>query len=254
MPPSLPSNIRVQFQARSADLGFEVTERGCGDLHTLADLCPHGIHDAHDSEIVQVTVSQPQLAAWHEYLAAKYPARIRHQPSEVLWHIGDISRLLVHRCVPARHRHLFLRPGNEFDHFLNPDQCSAGVTPMVVYRPTNQANSEYGALKWLGVTPKVGIEIGAGAPVEKVLLAVRSPYLSVPVTGLRDLHALKIPATVAGITACGIVDGMPLAIATLDDSAAMVIDAANDELAAWLESWRFYAPRVSRQADSAAVA
>ena len=60
-----------------------------------------------------------------------------------------------------------------------------------------------------------------------MLLAVRSPYLSVPVTGLRDLHALKIPATVAGITACGIVDGMPLAIATLDDSAAMVIDAAN---------------------------
>lgn len=38
------------------------------------------------------------------------------------------------------------------------------------------------------------------------------------VTGLRDLHALKIPATVAGITACGIVDGMPLAIATQDDS------------------------------------
>lgn len=141
MPPSLPSTIRVQFQARSADLGFEVTERGCGDLHTLADLCPHGHHDAHDSEIVQVTVSRPQLASWHEYLTEKYPAGARHQPAEVLWHIGDISRLLVHRCVPVRHRHLFLRPGNEFDNFLNPDQCSAGVTPLVVYRPTSQTSS-----------------------------------------------------------------------------------------------------------------
>ena len=241
------SPMRLQFSARASGQFFEVTSSGCGDLRSLGERL-EGKHDPLPGEIIDIALAQQPLEAWHALLSQKFSAGRSCLMSDVFAFVGETSRLLVHRYVAAGQRHLFLPASNKFDDFINPNRAHPSAMPLVVFRSAGPLNPEYGPLKWFGMTEKTGMQVGGGGQLETVLVALRSAYLSVPVRYVGDLQSLRIPAGVDGITASGISDGMPLAIAANDPEVAMPISQDDPHFRAWFDSWRFVAPRSVRAA------